>query len=89
MTLEETLSAIRQRQLLLTGQATLWAPNTHVTQDIRKAITRHRAALLCLVAESDIRMCASPGLHRRYWKHRGGQRYICCKCEELLPFVSE
>lgn len=85
MTLDETLIQIRSRPLLLTGEAQLWHPNQHVTQDVTQAVKRHRRALLALLVLADVRVCPNPGLHRKYWRYAGAGLFVCDKCQELLP----
>jgi hypothetical protein len=83
MTLDELLAQVRDRRLLLLQHGALWAPNQHVPMPTRRAIREHKADLLRLIAEADIRTCASPSWHRAYWKRAGGQTYICEVCRTI------
>jgi hypothetical protein len=83
MTLEELLAQVRDRRLLLLQHGALWSPNQHVPMPTRRAIREHKAALLALIAEADIRVCASPSWHRAYWRRTTGQCYICEICQNI------
>jgi len=91
MTLEQLLSEVRQRRLILTWSRrrglVLWAPNTYVPAATRRAIVAHREELIRLVEASDIRVCPAQDLHREYWIHDGGQHYTCAICARLEPIV--
>jgi hypothetical protein len=83
MSLEELLSQIRARRLMLTYGAALWAPNTSVDAATRRAIREHRAQLAALIQQADIRTCASPLHHRSYYRYVGDRRYVCEMCEQI------
>jgi hypothetical protein len=86
MNLEQLLSEIRQQRLILTWSRrglVLWAPNMYVPAATRRAIVAHREELIHLVETADVRLCASPDIHRHSWQHAGGQRYACQICARL------
>ncbi len=87
MTLDELLLYIRAYRLLLISHEEVW-PDPFVTQGIRRALRRHRRGLKVLIAWSDIRTCASPNMHRKYWRRADGQRYECEVCQRLYKEVS-
>lgn len=66
----------------------LWAPNTYVAPGLQSRLRRRRARIIKLIAASDIRVCPSPGLHRRNWKFAGRGIYQCETCQRLQPEVS-
>lgn len=80
---DEVLQWIRDYRLILLYNGALWSPNQRVPMPVRRGIKQHRAALLALIAQSDIRVCASPSWHRAYWKRSSGQSYICEVCETI------
>ena len=82
MTLDELLEEIRSRRLILTARGSLWAPNTFVAQDVRRAIWMHRRRLAQLIVAGDIATCPSRDLHRQYWRYDQG-RYVCDVCERI------
>ena len=91
MSLEQLLSEVRQRRLMLTsgrtGRVILWSPNQYVPLSIRQAIHAHSYSLYLLMQESVISVCSNPDLHRNEWDYRAG-RYVCSACSRLLDEVS-
>ncbi len=87
MTLDQFLQEVRERRLLLISEREIW-PSPLVTRDITRALRRHQSGVAVLLRWSDIRTCASPTHHRKYWKHVGGQQYTCEICQSLLQEVS-
>jgi len=83
MELDELLEEIRSKRLILLQHGALWAPNTHVPLATRRAIRMHRRQLAQLIAAGDIAVCCSRDLHRQYFYHAGGGRYICEVCERI------
>lgn len=87
MSLEQLLSEIRQRRLILTWSQrrglVLWAPNIYVPAATRRAIAAHREELIHLVEAADVRVCCHSDLHRHSWQHAGSQRYACQICARL------
>jgi hypothetical protein len=92
MTLQDLLQELRRRRLILTynrrGVVVLWAPNTHVPRRIRQAIRSHSHLLNGLLWSASIDVCASPDLHRQFWRYSGTQWFTCELCEMLLWEVS-
>jgi hypothetical protein len=84
MTLDELLVQVRDRRLLLLQHGAIWSPNQYVPAVTRRAIREHKAELMRLIAESDIRTCASPSWHCSYWKHAGNGCYRCQVCENIV-----
>ncbi len=87
MMLDELLLYIRAYRLLLISERELW-PSPRITPAIYKAVRRHRKGLKLLIAWADVRTCASPDNHRKYWRRADGQRYECEVCARLLQEVS-
>ncbi len=87
MTIDELLLQLRHRRLILISAEEIW-PSPRVTQELHRALRRHRKGLALLIRWSDIRTCASPTWHRGYWRYEGSQKYRCEACERLLPEVS-
>lgn len=83
MELDELLREVRRRRLILLQHGVLWSPNTPVPGATRRAIVQHRPALLHLIKQGDIRVCADCELHRPYWKHAGSGRYVCDVCARI------
>jgi len=82
MSIDQLLRVIRASSLILLSNGRLWAPNTHVPLEIRRAIAQHRRELLCMIATSCVEVCPSPGLHRREFYYKRGQ-FVCGACERL------
>jgi len=82
MSLDELLARIRLYRLLLISESEIW-PSPFVTQELHKAMRKHRKGLRVLLRWSDIRTCASPTWHRPYWKHCGEQVYTCDVCRRI------
>jgi hypothetical protein len=91
MTLEQLLSEIRQRRLILTfskrGRLVLYAPGVDVPLSIERAVRSHSQQLRRLIDRSDIATCPAPDTHRQYWDYRN-RRYVCLACERLWEEVS-
>ena len=83
MTLDELLTEVRRRRLILISNGVLWSPNTPTPAAIRSAIVKHRPTLLHLIRQGDVRVCADAELHRPYWKRAGGQFYQCEVCARI------
>lgn len=84
MSLEQLLRAIRASSLILLSNARLWAPNTHVSLETRRAIMAYRRELLRLIAAHDVAVCPNPGLHRPYWRYAGEGRFECEICAKIV-----
>ena len=91
MSLEQLLTEIKQRRLLLVpsrrGRVALWSPNTPVPLPVRRAVSSHSQELQRLIARSDIAVCVNPDLHRHAYSYQC-KRYCCDVCARLLPEVS-
>ncbi len=87
MTLDELLLQLRHRRLILISAEEIW-PSPHATQELHRAIRRHRKGLQVLMKWASIEVCASRDNHRQYWRYTGGQCYTCTVCQRLLSEVS-
>jgi len=87
MSLDQLLRLIRASSLILLCNGRLWAPNTHVPLETRRAIAQHRRELLRMIAASCVEVCPSPGLHRREWYYKDGAFY-CGACERLQAWIA-
>ncbi len=79
--LGSVLEIIQERHYILQqfgGRVCLWSPNVRISRTVRRAIKRYQADLLTMMEASDVRVCPSPALHRKY--HRRG---ICTACKRL------
>ncbi len=83
MTLDELLTQVRERRLILLQHGSLWAPNTHVPMVTRQAIREYKGELLRLLTQADVRVCPNQNWHKAYWKHVGQGRYVCEVCERI------
>jgi hypothetical protein len=84
MTIDELLWELRQRQLILISEREIW-PSPFCTQDISRALRKHRKGLRVLLAWSSIDTCPARDLHRQYWRYAGAGRFTCDMCRQLLP----
>ena len=87
MTLDELLSEMRLRRLLLISEREVW-PSPDVTQAITRALRRHQSGLKVLIRWSDVATCPSRDLHRHYWRYAGNGRFECMACARLYKEVS-
>lgn len=87
MSIQLLLSLLQLRHDILVSADEIWWSSHGPDRRIERAMQRHRAGLALLIAWSDIHTCPARDLHRRYWTYTGG-RFVCEKCEELLPCVS-
>ncbi len=91
LTLEQLLSEIKQRRLILTfnqhGRVTLWTPKQSVPRSVRLAVRLHSLELYKRITRSDISTCVNPDLHRASWSYQT-RRYGCDVCARLLKEVS-
>ena len=91
MTIQELLSEVRARRLILTwsrsGRITLWGGCTPIPCDLRQAVAAHNRDLQWLISRSGICVCTNPDLHRAYWSYQL-KRYCCDACARLLSEVS-
>ena len=83
ITLDELLLQLRRRQLILISESEIW-PSPLFTQEIKRAIRRHRQGLKVLLRWASIDVCASRDLHRQYWRYIGNNRYECEKCKHFV-----
>lgn len=83
MNIDDLLAQVRERRLILQGNAALWSPNTYTPQVTQRAVKQHRTALLRLISQADIRVCPSQNWHKAYWRYAGNQRYVCEICARL------
>ena|SRR5258708_2195220 len=83
MSLDELLTEIHTRRLILTVAGVLWSPHTHVPMKIRRAVKYYRSALIRLLYLGDFRLCASKHLHRPFWRHRGAGEFECTVCRDI------
>ncbi len=87
MTLDELLLQLRHRRLILISAEEIW-PSPCITQELHRALRRHRQGLKVLMKWASIEVCASRDNHRQYWRYTGGQCYTCTVCQRLLSEVS-
>lgn len=70
MDLEQALASIQAHHAFLHydehNGVDLWSPHHKLPITLRRAIVKHRQALLALMAASDVRVCPNPMLHKRY-----------------------
>lgn len=82
VTLDQFLLELRERRLILISPDEVW-PSPLFTDELRRALRQHRRELRQLVDLADIRTCASPTWHRKYWRYAGNGRYVCPVCEKI------
>jgi len=82
VTLDSLLLEVRERRLILISPDEIW-PSPHVTQELHKAMRKHRQALSLLMRWSSVDTCPARDLHRKYWKYAGGGCYICEICAKI------
>jgi len=82
MTLDQLLRAIRASSLILLSNARLWAPNTHVPLETRRAICAYRRELLRMIAAHHWDVCPTRDAHRKEVYYCNGE-WICGACERL------
>lgn len=88
MTLDRLLLEMKEKRLILVSPEEGCWPSPLLTPAIKKALKQHRAGLRLLMKWADVRTCASPTWHRKYWKYCGGQRYICEVCQVLSKWIA-
>src|SRR6266566_518538 len=88
MNLDELLTEIHSRQLIVTLVGVLWSPNKPIPMKLRQAMKRHRPALLYQLYRGDVRLCPTP-LHRCHYRYVGKGRYVCDMCLQLDRSIME
>ena len=86
MSIEDALQYLRAHHIFLCYTDTgvdLWTCGRPMPQPLRRSIYKHREQLVAMMREGDIRTCASPTWHRRYWRYEGGQSYTCEVCTAI------
>lgn len=86
MSLQELCLAIQLTRSILVSPRELWADTSvppRLRRRMRTALRRHRRGLVAYFAWASIAVCASPGLHRRYWRDD-----CCLLCKRLLMEVA-
>lgn len=81
MSFDELMQELKARRLILVSSSELW-PDRKATKRLQREVKRHMGAISALMAYGDIRVCASPMLHRPYWKYIG-KHYVCEVCQRL------
>lgn len=90
MNLDELLTEIHSRRLIVTLAGVLWSPNEPIPMKLRQAVKCHRRALLYqLYRRGDVRLCPARDLHRRYYRHAGQGRFVCDMCLKLDASIME
>ncbi len=87
MTLDELLSEMRLRRLILISEREVW-PDPALTQEVLRAMKRHQSGLKVLIRWSDVATCPARDLHRQYWRYAGNGRFECTACARLYKEVS-
>ena len=87
MTLDELLLQLRRRRLILISESEIW-PSPLFTQEIEKALRRHRKGLRVLLRYSEIAVCPAKDLHRQFWR-RDRDGYVCEMCQRLQKWIGD
>ncbi len=82
MSIDELLSELRLRHCWLVSPYEVYPYDARLA----RALRRHRQGVQLLFAWCSTSVCPTPR-HQPYYDYRHG-RFICTKCQELLPEVS-
>jgi hypothetical protein len=83
VSIDELLHELRQRRLILISDHEIW-PSPLLTQEITRALKKHRKGLTVLIRWADINVCPSSPNHRKYWRYvPGEQRFECEVCRRI------
>jgi len=82
VTLDSLLLEVRERRLILISPDEIW-PSPHVTQELHKAMRKHRQGLALLMRWSSVDTCPARALHRQYFKYVGNGNYVCTICQQI------
>lgn len=83
LSLNELLTEIQRRRLIILSHGSLWHPNGYCPLQIRRAIKQYRRQLVAFIETSDAVVCPSPRLHKRSWRRYGKGAYTCMVCHRL------